>query len=165
MGSGKTTVGRRVAKRLGRPFVDADTAIEDHAGRSVREVFATDGEAGFRKLEAEVLEELLSAAEPSVIAAGGGVVVTDTNRTRLQRADVFVVWLRASAAFLASRAKPKEHRPLLDDDPEATLIRLADERDGWYAEVADAVVEVEPAHRDEDKPKAHLADLIVELLP
>lgn len=74
MGSGKTTVGRRVAKRLGRPFVDADEELERRSGRSVRDWFESEGEDGFRDAEAALLVDLLTAEQPTVIACGGGVV-------------------------------------------------------------------------------------------
>lgn len=164
MGSGKTTVGRRVAARLGRPFVDADEALAEHHGRSVRQVFEEDGEPAFRAMESAVLAQLLARAEPTVIAAGGGVVVPAENRELLSRPEVFVVWLRAGAAFLATRTAKKEGRPLLDGDPGAVLARLAVERQGWYEEVADVVVDVEPVHEAEPKPKAVLAWQVVALV-
>ena len=79
MGSGKTTVGRRLAARLERAFVDADEALEEIADRTIAEVFAEDGERGFRAIEADVLEELLEHHEPTVIASGGGVVLSGEN--------------------------------------------------------------------------------------
>ncbi|MGQ0616910.1 MAG: shikimate kinase [Acidimicrobiia bacterium] len=164
MGSGKTTVGRRVAARLGRPFVDADEALAEHHGRTVRQVFEEDGEPVFRAMESAVLAELLARADPTVIAAGGGVVVPAENRELLSRPDVFVVWLRAGAAFLATRTAKKEGRPLLDGDPETVLARLAAERQGFYEEVADVVVDVEPVHEAEPKPKAVLAWQVVALV-
>ncbi len=126
MGSGKTTVGRRLARRLDRPFADADEVAVERAGCSISEVFATQGEAAFRVLESEVLAELLDG-EPSVVAAGGGVVVVEANRERLRRPEVTVVWLDGSPSFLASRAEAKASRPLLTagDDPRAVLERLA----------------------------------------
>ena len=164
MGVGKTTVGKRVARTLGRPFVDADAALEARTGRSVREVFEVDGEAGFRAVEADVLAELLAVDEPQVIAAGGGVVTSAANRTRLTRPDVCVVWLHGDPRFLASRATRKHSRPLLDGaDPAATLERIASEREPWYREVADVVVDVQRAYEGNTKPKAkeRIADEVV----
>ena len=162
MGSGKTTVGRRVAKRLGRPFVDADEALEARSGRSVRDWFAEEGEDGFRAAEADLLVALLAEPEPSVIAAGGGVVVRPENRAALQEA--FVVWLDGDPAFLASRVAQKEHRPLIDDDVAGTIHRLHEERGDWYREVADEVVTVAPVHAASENPKRDLADLIAALV-
>ena len=110
MGSGKTTVGRRAAKLLDRPFVDVDEAFIPRYGRTVAEVFAADGEEGFRRLEAELLADLLEVETPLLVACGGGVVTTEGNRRRLRAGDVHVVWLRAEPAFLASRADAV-HRP------------------------------------------------------
>ncbi|MGI8662752.1 MAG: iron-containing alcohol dehydrogenase [Acidimicrobiales bacterium] len=155
MGVGKTTIGRRVAQRLGRPFVDADAALEERTGRSVREVFELQGEAGFRSIETEMLGELLAAHEPRVIAAGGGVVTEAANRSRLCADDVCVVWLSGNPRFLASRATRRDSRPLLDgDDPCGALERIAGDRDAWYREVADVVLDVQHAYEGHTKPKA-----------
>jgi shikimate kinase len=165
-GTGKTSIGRIVAQRLAMPFLDADDAIEAREGRSVREVFAQDGEARFREIEADVMGASLAATVPTVTAAGGGAVVSAATRERLQRDDVFCVWLTAQPAFLASRAAGKAHRPLLDDDPVGALTRLAEERQPWFDAVADAVVDVQPALANEPKPqaKSRLADRIVALV-
>jgi shikimate kinase len=166
MGSGKTTVGRRLAARLDRPFVDADEALEARAGRSIAEIFETDGEAAFRDLETEVLAWLLAAPQPGVIASGGGVVLRPENRALLRGDEVTVVWLDASPAFLASRVERKAHRPLLagEETPREVLDRLHAERAPLYAEVADHVIDVEPFHEGEEKPKRALAERIADLL-
>lgn len=162
MGVGKTTVGKRAAKLLGRPFVDADAELVSRSGRLVAEWFASAGESGFRQAESDVLAELLARPEPLILAAGGGVVVEAHNRARLQRPDVFVVWLRADPAFLATRVARKAHRPLIAEDAVATLTRLATERGPWYADVADAVIEVGPVHACEEHPKAALAEQVAD---
>lgn len=167
MGSGKTTVGKKVAKLLGWRFLDADVELQPRTGRSVAEWFEAEGEPGFRAAEADLLEELLAEAEggdPVVLGAGGGVVVTDRNRERLRRSDVAVVYLHADPPFLASRTQRKAHRPLLTGDPLEVLTGMYDDRDGLYREVADAVVEVRPAHEHGAKPKWRLAELVVEAL-
>lgn len=158
MGTGKTTVGRRLARALHRPFVDADEHAEETRGRSIADIFATDGEAAFRSLEASVLTALLARSEPTVVAAGGGVVVTAANRERLLDPNVTVVWLRASPKFLASRALAKPHRPLLQGDASIVLHRLHDEREPLYAEVADITVDVEELRRGREKPKQAIAE-------
>lgn len=164
MGSGKTTVGRRVAKLLSRDFIDADEALEEATGRTIADIFASDGEDAFRAVELEVLDALLERPVPAVIAAGGGVVVREQARERLGRDDVTVVWLDAAPAFLASRIETKAHRPLLagDEPPRVVLERLDELRRPLYAEVADIVVDVVPFHRTEDKPKDALAERIAE---
>jgi shikimate kinase len=161
MGAGKTTIGRRVAALLDRPFVDADDELVERTGRTIREWFEEDGQQAFRKVEAELLHTLLDADEPAVVATGGGVVIAEENRRRLGADDVTVVWLHGEPAFLASRTKPKEHRPLLEGDPRETLVRLFGEREHWYREVADIVIDVQPAFLTESKPKDHLAQEVV----
>lgn len=164
-GTGKTSIGRLAAQRLSMPFLDTDAVIEERAGRSVREVFALEGEPRFREYEADVVADVLSAEPPTVVAAGGGAVVTERTRCRLVEPDVFVVWLTAQPAFLASRAAGKVHRPLLDDDPAATMTRLSIERGPWFEAVVDATIDVQPALRDEPKPqaKARLADVVTDM--
>jgi shikimate kinase len=161
MGSGKTTVGRRVAAHLDRPFLDADDELERRSGRTVREWFAEAGEGAFRDAESATLTALLDHPEPAVIAAGGGVVVREENRTALS--SPFVVLLESGPAFLASRVSKKAHRPLIDDDLEGTIERLHGERSAWYHEVADVVVPIEPAHQSEH-PKRALARLVTDLV-
>lgn len=166
MGSGKSTVGQRVATRLDRHFVDADAALEEIADRTIAQVFEHDGEAGFRDLEADTFEELLEHHEPCVIASGGGLVLRAENRARLRRPDVTVVYLEADPAFLASRVKPKPHRPLLNGDqsPREVLARLHAERSALYAEVADLTVEVQPFHDRSAAPKDDLAARVAALV-
>jgi shikimate kinase len=161
MGSGKSTVGRRVAGLLDRPFLDADDEVEARTGRTVRQWFEHEGETAFRQVEAEVLHAMLDTDEPVVVATGGGAVVSDENRRRLAADDVTVVWLHGDPAFLASRAKPKDHRPLIADDARGTLERLFAEREGWYRQVADVVVDVQPAFLAGPKPKDRIADEVV----
>ena len=163
MGSGKTTVGKKVAKLVGQRFVDADVELEARTGRTVAEWFA-DGEDAFRAAEAELLAALLAEPEGLVVGAGGGVVVTATSRDLLAGPAATVVYLHGEPAFLASRAQAKPHRPLLTDDPQEVFDRMYAERDGWYRAVADATVEVRPAHEAGEKPKWRLAEQVVEAL-
>jgi shikimate kinase len=149
MGVGKSTVGRRLAERLGRRFVDTDVVIAQHTGRTVREIFLDEGEQAFRLLESEVLLEALADATPSVIAAAGGVVLDPSNRDALSEADARVVWLVASADVLAERVRSGGHRPLLDNDPQGTLAAMRTERESLYREVADVIVSVEQRSIDD----------------
>lgn len=162
MGVGKSTVGRRLAKEMQRPFADADEQVELRAGLAIPAIFRHHGEDGFRRLETEVLTDLVSRRFPLVIAAGGGAVSRAQNREVLHPGG-FVVWLRASADFLAERTDTT-HRPLLADDAEGTLRRLLVERTPLYEGVADAVVDVEPFHDGDEKPKRAIARHIVELV-
>lgn len=149
MGAGKSAVGRRVAARLVRPFSDSDTVVEDRMGRTVGEIWRTDGEVAFRRLEAEALQSALADPTPSVIAAAGGTVIDAGNRAALDADDAVVIWLRADPAILLDRVRHGDHRPLLDDDPEGVLERLHQERLELYAEVADAVIDVDDLDLDE----------------
>jgi shikimate kinase len=148
MGSGKTTVGRRVAARLGRRLRDSDAEVEARTGRTVREIFESDGEAAFRAEEARALADALGDPEPAVVAAAGGVVLDPRNRARLKEGGT-VVWLDARPEALARRVSSGGHRPLLGEDPLAALRRLDAERRPLYAEVADHVVAVEDRRLDD----------------
>lgn len=143
MGAGKSTVGRVIAERLGRRLVDSDEQIELRAGRTVREIFADDGEPAFRALETDVLHDALAAAEPTVIAAAGGVVLRPENRRLLRESGARVIWLSADPGVLLDRVANGMHRPQLDQDPAGTLQRMWDEREPLYREVADAIVSVD----------------------
>jgi shikimate kinase len=138
-GSGKSSIGRRLAPRLDLPFIDADAMIEEAAGgMSIEEIFAKHGEAEFRSLEARVIARLLDDG-PSVIATGGGALM-NANTRALVRERAITIWLRAEIPVLMRRVRRKSDRPLLKGkDPEATLKRLLAEREPVYAE-ADIVV-------------------------
>ncbi|MEL6891955.1 MAG: shikimate kinase [Actinomycetota bacterium] len=143
MGAGKSSVGRLLAERLGRTLYDSDEMIEAREGRTVREIWAADGEAHFRELETQVLIDGVTADEPSVIAAAGGVVLSEENRRVLAESDAHVVWLLAGVDLLLDRVRNGMHRPLLDDDPEGVLREMFETRESLYREVADAIVSVE----------------------
>jgi shikimate kinase len=158
MGVGKSTVGRILARRLHRPFLDTDALLEERSGRTVREIITADGEPAFRDLEAVVLADALAGETPAVIAAAGGVVLRPDNRAVLRERAGKVVWLSAPLDVLLARVRHGKHRPVLDQDPEATLVRLEQERDPLYREVADAIV------LSDGRPAEQIADQILTLL-
>jgi shikimate kinase len=140
MGAGKTSVGRALAKHLGKEFFDTDHEIERATGVKIPVIFDIEGEAGFRVRESKVLAELTQRRD-IVLATGGGVVLSEHNRRRLTESGT-VVYLRASGADLAKRTRNDRNRPLLrTSDPLAVLQRLHEQRDPLYLEVAHLVVE------------------------
>ena len=146
MGSGKSTVGTIVAQRLGWEMVDADLAITERTGTTVRELWESGGEAAYRRLESETVLTALRRGAPVVIAAPGGVVLDPTVRAALQ--DPFVVWLRTDPAILAGRVRVGDHRPLLGDDPLSVLATMASTRTDLYREIADAVIDTDQLSAD-----------------
>lgn len=140
MGSGKTAVGRRCAARLERPFVDTDDLITAAAGVGIPEIFAAEGEAGFRARERTAVADACATPGPAVIACGGGAVLDPTNRRRLEAAG-WVVWLQASPGTLADRVGGGGGRPLLEGRPVGVALEaLAELRAPAYEAVADATV-------------------------
>ena len=138
MGSGKSTVGSRLAARLALPFVDADQEIEVAAGMSIPDIFASRGEAEFRAGEQRVIARLLTQG-PQVLATGGGAFMNADTRARIAERGVSV-WLKADPDTLMRRVRKRGNRPLLQtSDPEATLRALLAEREPVYA-LADLTV-------------------------
>src|SRR4051794_34331408 len=149
MGAGKTTVGERCAARLGREVVDTDALVELTARASVAEIFARDGEAGFRALERAAVADVVASPEPLVISCGGGAVTDAANRAALRDGNV-VVWLDGPAEVLAARVAGDDGRPLLaSGDRVATLDRLAQTRADAYAASAHARVDTAQLTVDE----------------
>ncbi len=145
MGSGKSTVGARLASVLKRRFVDADAEIEAAAQMSVSEIFEKYGEPDFRSLERRVIARLL-ADGPSVIATGGGALM-NANTRALIRDRTVSIWLRAEIPVLMRRVRRKSDRPLLQGkDPEATLTQLLSEREHLYEDAHVVVTSREGPH-------------------
>jgi shikimate kinase len=133
MGAGKSTVGRRLAARLGLSFVDADTEIEAAAGMSIPDIFVAHGEQYFRDGEARVIARLLDGA-PCVLATGGGAWMRGETRERIHAKGISI-WLKAETDVLLRRVKRRSDRPLLQTaDPAATIEKLVAERYPTYAE-------------------------------
>jgi len=157
MGAGKTTIGRALARRLKMDFVDADQEIERRTGVSISWIFEIEGEAGFRRRETQVLEELTDRPN-TVLATGGGAVLAEANR-RWLRTRGRVVYLRASIDALLERTRNSRHRPLLEtDDRRGRLEALMRERGPLYEQEADLVVDTE------GRPAAKVAEEIARRL-
>lgn len=147
MGVGKSTVGRRLARRLALPFVDSDSEIEDASGLSAAEVFERFGERDYRDGERRLVARLVDG-QVRVISTGGGVFV-DPRTRELLKTRTITVWLDAPVEVLAERTRRRNTRPLLrTDDPKATLERIAQEERPAYAEAHIHVRSNDGAHGD-----------------
>ncbi len=140
MGSGKTTIGRSLAKKLNLRFLDADQQIETRTGASIPLIFEIEGEASFRQREADVIRDL-TAQQGIVLATGGGAVLNETSRQLLRERGT-VIYLRASVASILQRTSHDKNRPLLQTaDPRAKIETLSRERAPLYQEVAHIIIE------------------------
>jgi shikimate kinase len=151
MGSGKSTVAPMVAQRLGWRWIDTDDEVERATGMSIAQLFETRGEESFRNEESRALAACLEMEEPSVVSVGGGAVLDEQNRHRM-RSGAFVVWLRASPMTLFRRVGSIEGRPLLAGDALAVLERLEAQRDHFYDEVSEEVIDTD--HMDAEQVAA-----------
>jgi shikimate kinase len=144
MGSGKTVVGKYLARHYNCPFLDTDRWIEDNEGRAITDIFAAEGEERFRQLETVCLLALLDEKQGRrIIATGGGMPVRAENRPLLKQLGR-VVYLQAGAEAIYERVKRRSNRPLLQTaDPQATIAALLAEREPIYREVADYVLETD----------------------
>jgi len=156
MGAGKTAVGRLVAQRLARPLTDTDAMVEAQARMPIAEIFASEGERGFRRRESEVVRQA-SALRGQVIAVGGGAVLDPANVTHL-RATGDLVWLAASVEVLAERVGDDPVRPLLAGGGGVTerLARLQAEREAAYTAASSAVIDTD------DKSPDDIAEAVLE---
>ena len=132
MGCGKSSVGKRLAQRLGLPFLDADVEIETAAGMTIPEIFAQRGEAEFRDGERRVIRRILTTSAPLVLATGGGAFMNAETRNAVAQYGLSL-WLKAEPDVLMRRVRKRANRPLLQTaDPEGTLRRLLAEREPVY---------------------------------
>ena len=153
MGAGKTTIGKRLAKRLRRSFVDSDQELERRTGASVALIFDVEGESGFRAREKRLIDEL-TQLDNIVLATGGGAVLDPDNLAALSSRG-FVVYLNASVEDLIARTQRDKNRPLLNtDDPASRMRELLEHRDPIYQQVADLVI---------DTGKLNLAEVVREI--
>jgi len=139
MGAGKTTIGKLLAKRLHKTFIDCDHELEHRTGVKIPLIFELEGEAGFREREVALIQEL-SQREDVVLATGGGAVLSPENRAALAQNGT-VVYLNARVEDLYARTKHDKNRPLLQTaDPQAKLDELYRQRDPLYREIADIII-------------------------
>ena len=140
MGAGKTTIGRLLAKQLGRTFYDSDKVIEERTGATIPLIFELEQEQGFRKREKAIVDEL-TQYENIVLATGGGAVLDPDNRHYLESRG-YVIYLHAPIEFLLQRTSRDTNRPLLQtQDPQRKLQELMDIRDPLYREIAHTIIE------------------------
>jgi shikimate kinase len=140
MGAGKTTVGKIIAKQLGKTFYDTDLVIEQRTGVKIPTIFEVEGEVGFRKRETAAIEEL-SQLENIVMATGGGAVIASENRELLKQ-NGYVIYLRANVHELWQRMRNDKHRPLLQNvDVRAKLEELYHARNPLYTETASLIID------------------------
>lgn len=153
--SGKSTVGRALAERLGLPFIDVDAAIEENAGKRIGDIFVDDGEAEFRRMEADATLALIQ--QPAVVSLGGGAVLNPDIRAAL--ADHAVCWLQVSVTHATRRVGMNVMRPLLLGDVRKNLENLLAEREPFYREVADVTIDTSVLKPDEivEQLIAHLS--------
>lgn len=158
MGCGKTSVGTALSTKLGWPYLDNDALLERTTGASARDLLESRGEAALRQAESQVLTLLLGMPGPMIGGVAAGVVLDENDRLRLRQSPAVVVWLRAAPQVLARRVA-STHRPWLGEDAVATMRRFAAERNGFYAEVADQVVDTDVI------PVGAVAKQVIEALP
>ena len=140
MGSGKTTMGKLLAKHLGKTFADSDEEIQKRTGVTIQHIFDVEGEVGFRQREAVAIGELVQN-DNTVLATGGGAILLEQNRVMLQQNGI-IIYLKTGVSDLFQRTRHDRNRPLLQTgDPHAKLAELHQQRDPLYEQVADIVIQ------------------------
>jgi len=150
MGSGKSTIGRKLHDQLGYQLIDTDQLIEERQHKSIPQIFADEGEAFFRDLESALLRELAaSPATNRIISTGGGIVLRDENRRLLQELG-YVVWLRTPGSEILKRTSRNSNRPLLQtENPQAAIEAMLAEREPIYRETAHLEIDTGNLNIDE----------------
>lgn len=143
MGSGKSTVGAALSSRVGWPYLDNDVLLERTAGARAPEILASQGDQALHEAESRVLTVMLALPGPVIVGIPAGVVLSELDRARIVGAPAHVVWLRASPAVLSRRVGSGASRPRLGVDPLASLRALAAERNPFFEEVADQVIDTD----------------------
>ncbi|CAG7622351.1 Shikimate kinase 2 [Paenibacillus allorhizosphaerae] len=156
MGTGKSTVGKALAEKLGWTFVDTDAVIEEKAGTTIGAIFAEQGEPAFRKMESETIASVLQG-ETRIVSTGGGAVLAEQNRKAMKTSG-FVIALRATEETIIMRVGNDENRPLLQGNAAERVRRILEERKHAY-DFADFTIDTT------DKPVEVIVDLIVSRLP
>lgn len=160
-GTGKSTSGRRLAKIMCVPFVDSDDLVEAAEGRTVREIFDTDGEAAFRAAECAAVTDCLAGDFDGVLSLGGGAITYPATRAALVASGVPIAVLQAGTDTLLTRVGDGHTRPLLSADPEARLLALAAERAPIYESIATMTVDTD--QRTPGQVAAHIASRLHDL--
>ena len=156
MGAGKTSVGEELAGRFGKTLIDTDRMIEERAGMSISDIFAVQGEEAFRRLETEVLEQLISEASGEMISVGGGLPLREENRKLLKKLGT-IIYLRVRPETVLARLKGDTTRPLLQgDDVEEKVNSLLSKRGPIYEMAADRIISVD------GRSVEQIADAIIE---
>jgi shikimate kinase len=158
MGSGKSTIGRLLSAATGWPYVDNDELVHRSHGATARQILAEHGEARMRAAESDALALGLTTQPPALIGVAAGTIIDPANRASLAGGGVVVVWLRADAAALESRAMGAGHRPWLDTGGASWIRDAIAERDPLYASVADVVVDTDSSEPEQsaDEVRARL---------
>lgn len=157
MGAGKTSIGKRLSKRLKREFVDSDRVLEERTGVSITTIFELEGEDGFRERETKILRELANL-EHAVIATGGGIVVREINRPILKKNGT-IIYLQASVDTQLKRTRHDKKRPLLQTENRRDKLQaLAKQRNPIYEELADIVI-----HTDSQSISNSISQIIKQL--
>lgn len=143
MGCGKTTIGIKLSYRMRRPMLDTDKLIEKDEGRTISEIFDTDGESYFRDLETKCLKKLIESTNNQIISVGGGLPIREENHALLKELGT-VIYLRARAETIYERLKNDKTRPLLQgDDPQLKIRTLMEKRAAIYEKAADIIIDVD----------------------